>query len=181
MREIVPKTITAGVDFRASTTQPAFGEGWTLLLYLRGIGSIDLTATRSAATHTFEAPAADTAAWAPGVYAYTIRATDGFDVVEVESGRVTITPDIAAAGDGFDNRSHARRALEAIEAVLEKRATLDQERYRINNRELYRTPIRDLLKLRDYYLAEVKREDAKASGRRGWRQVRVVMGPMGNR
>lgn len=176
MTDIVPKTIAAGVSFRACTTQPAFGDGWALFLYLRGPASIDVEATRSASTYTFAADPATTAAWAPGAYAYTIRATDGVDVVEVEAGRVTIAPDIAAAGAGFDNRSHARKVLEAIEAVIEKRATLDQERYRINNRELYRTPVAELLKLRAYYAGLVQKEDAKASGRRGWRQVKVVMG-----
>ena len=48
--------------------------------------------------------------------------------------------------------------------MIEKRASLDQERYRINNRELYRTPIADLLKLRDLYRAEVRREQAAARG-----------------
>lgn len=181
MNDIVPNIITAGVSFRACTTQPSFGDAWTLFLYLRGPASIDVEAARSAATYTFEADPATTAGWAPGAYAYTIRATDGVDVVEVQSGRVTIAPDIAAAGSGFDNRSHARKSLDAIEAVLEKRATMDQERYRINNRELYRTSISELLKLRDYYVSLVKREDAKTSGRRGWRQVKVVMAPMGTR
>ena len=181
MNDIVPNIITAGVSFRACTTQPAFGEGWALFLYLRGPASIDIEATRSASTYEFTADPATTAEWAPGAYAYTIRATDGVEVVEVQSGRVKIAADIAAAGEGFDDRSHARKTLEAIEAVIEKRASMDQERYRINNRELYRTPIAELLRLRNTYRAEVQREDAKASGRRGWRQVRVVMGPTGRR
>ena len=181
MNDIVPNIIMAGVTFRACTTQPSFGDGWALFLYLRGPASIDIEASRSAATYTFDADAAATAGWSPGAYAWTIRATDGVDVVEVQSGRVTIAPDIATAGEGFDNRSHARKALEAIEAVIEKRASMDQERYRINNRELYRTPIAELLRLRNTYRAEVRREDAKASGRRGWRQVKVVMAPMGSR
>ena len=181
MNDIVPNIITAGVTFRACTTQPSFGDGWALFLYLRGPASIDIEASRTAATYTFDADPATTAGWAPGAYAWTIRATDGVDVVEVQSGRVKIAADIAAAGEGFDDRSHARKTLEAIEAVIEKRASMDQERYRINNRELYRTPIAELLRLRNTYRAEVRREDAKASGRRGWRQVKVVMAPMGSR
>jgi hypothetical protein len=52
-----------------------------------------------------------------------------------------------------------------LEAVIEGRASLDQERYRINNRELYRTPMETLIKLRNQYRAEVSRERAKASGK----------------
>ena len=48
--------------------------------------------------------------------------------------------------------------LDAIEAVIENRATLDQERYRINDRELWRTPVTELIKLRQRYRAEVQAE-----------------------
>jgi hypothetical protein len=49
-------------------------------------------------------------------------------------------------------------------AVIEGRATRDQERYRINNRELQRTPISDLIRLRDRYREEARRERAAAKG-----------------
>ena len=73
-------------------------------------------------------------------------------------------PDIAQLAAGHDARSHVQRVLDAIEAVLEKRATLDQERYRINNRELVRTPVADLLKLRDRYRGELARMKAASKG-----------------
>ena len=73
-------------------------------------------------------------------------------------------PDIAQLAAGHDARSHVQRVLDAIEAVLEKRATLDQEQYRINNRELRRTPIADLLKLRDRYRMELQRAKAARNG-----------------
>ncbi|MEG2431803.1 MAG: hypothetical protein RSB25_09135, partial [Acinetobacter sp.] len=61
--------------------------------------------------------------------------------------------------------------------VIEGRASLDQERYRINNRELYRTPMETLIRLRNQYRAEVGREQAKASGKSLFgRVVRVKLG-----
>lgn len=124
---------------------------------LRGAGSINLTAQAEGAAHRFLAQATETADWASGDYWYSIRATDGTDVIEVESGQITIKPDLASITEPHDGRNHVQRMLDAIEAVLEKRATIDQERYRINNRELYRTPIGELLKLRDRYRAELAR------------------------
>lgn len=179
--QIIPDKIKAGVDFTARACVPAYPAGtWSMTLMLRGVSVIDLSAVADGVTHVFSAPASTTTAWASGLYWYAIRATDGVATVEVESGNVEITPDLATAEAGFDGRSHARTVLEAIEAVIEKRATLDQERYRINQRELYRTPIADLLKLRDRYKAEVAREDAKARGQSLFgRQVKVVMRPMG--
>lgn len=96
--------------------------------------------------------------------------------MEVGSGQITIMPDLAAAEAGYTAKTHAQRTLEAIEAVIEKRASMDQERYRINNRELYRTPIADLLKLRDLYRLEVAREQQAQRGCNPFgRKVRVSL------
>lgn len=178
MRDFIPNTIQAGVNFTASATLPAYADGWDVLLYLRGPSAVDMTATQDGNVFTFSASAAVTSAWQPGEYAYSIRATNGGDVVELASCRVTVLPDLVAAGEGHDARSEYRKALEAIEAVLAKRASLDQERYRINNRELYRTPIADLLKLRAFYAQKVAEECC--NGARGrFREIRVGFGPIG--
>ncbi len=163
---ILPDKIGAGLTFSRLVTQTAYpATEWTLSVALRGPDVINLTATADGNQHQLTASAATTSNWTPGLYTYTARVTDGTDVFEVETGQITVVPDLASAGEGHDGRSHAQRTLEAIEAVIEKRASLDQERYRINNRELYRTPIADLLKLRDLYRAEVRREQAAARGK----------------
>lgn len=147
-----------------------------MTLMLRGPQAIDLQANRDGARHVWSVPADVTSAWQPGEYAYAIRARSGANAYDVESGRVRIMPDLAAAPVGYDGRSPNRIALDAIEAVLAKRATMDQERYRINNRELYRTPIADLIKLRAHYARLVAQEEAAARGRPLFgRQVKVVM------
>jgi hypothetical protein len=77
-----------------------------------------------------------------------------------------VKPNLLAPG--ADGRSFVKQALDAIEAVLAKRATKDQERYVIevngSRRELWRTPIGDLLKLRDRYRAEYNAELRAKSG-----------------
>ena len=161
----LPDKIGAGLTFDRLVTLTAYpAPDWTLAVLLRGKSAIDLTATAEGTQHRLTADATVTAGWAPGDYWFTVRATRGAEVVEVEQGQLTITPNLAAA-ETFDGRTHAQRCLESIEAVLEKRATLDQERYRINNRELYRTPVAELMKLRDLYRAEVRRERAAAGGK----------------
>ena len=126
-----------------------------------------MTAAAEGSQHRFRQTLSEPANWAAGDYWYTLRAVDAAtgDMVEVECGQVTITPDLVNAAVGFDGRTPNQIALDAIEAVIAQRATLDQERYRINNRELYRTSIPDLLKLRDHYVRLVKREQDIACGR----------------
>ena len=99
-----------------------------------------------------------------GTYWFVARASDGLDVHDVDEGQLEVLPDLAAVSGPHDGRSHAKRVLDALEAVIEGRATVDQSSYKINNRELSRTPIPDLISLRKYYRAEVLRERNKASG-----------------
>lgn len=175
---IIPAKIKAGLTFSIGPISTAYvAPDWTLALKLRGPNAIDLTATDDGAGPVLRAEATATAEWTAGLYAYSLRATDAAGtVVEVEAGQVQVEPDLAAIGPGHDSRDHVRRTLEAIEAVLEKRATLDQEKYKINNRELWRTPVADLLRLRDRYKAELRMMNAKARGGLFNQRVRVSFG-----
>lgn len=175
MNCILPNTISAGLTFRKLVTLTAYpaDHGWGLRVYLRGKSTIDLSSTKSGSQHVISVPATETSNWVAGDYGFVIRAVHEItgDVHEVEAGTLTILPDMATAAAGEDYRSHAQITLDAIEAVIQNRASIDQERYRINNRELYRTPMADLLKLRSLYRMEVQRERAKACGKSPFGQV----------
>ena len=163
-----PKTITAGVtlNFRATLTAYPASSGWSLVAYLRGNSAIDLNSQADGNQHLFNIPADTTKNYKAGHYGYSLRAIHTTGLIdEIESGVVEIKADLATVTENSDLRSHAQKTLAAIEAVIENRATLDQERYRINNRELYRTPFDTLVKLRGFYRAEVSREQAKACGK----------------
>lgn len=149
--------------------------GWTLAALLRGPEALTLTASADGTTYTFAAKGADTATWAPGLYGVSVRAALGDDVEEIYAGQLQVRPDLASVGAGFDPRSDNEQALDAVNAVLQKKASQDQMRYRINNRELWRMPVADLLKLKSMYTAAVRRERARASGRsRFGRAIPVV-------
>lgn len=164
----IPAEATAGLSFRATVTDSAHAApGWAITLHLRGPSAINLEATSAGASHAFAAASTATASWLPGRYWWAIRATRGADVEEIERGEIEVLPDMLA-GASFDGRSEAEKAFEAIKAVMAKRATMDQERYRINNRELYRMSISDLLKLRAHYAVLVSREKREKRGARKW-------------
>ncbi|OWU68254.1 hypothetical protein ATO2_12820 [Roseovarius sp. 22II1-1F6A] len=165
MTRTLPKQITAGETLAWPITLTAYPAGdWTLTLILRGAGAIDLTAEADGASHLLRADAAQTTAWVPGRYWYVLRVSDGTDVLGLEEGTLEIRADLASLEAGYDGRDHVARVLAAIEAVIENRATIDQERYRINNRELQRTPLGELLKLRDRYTREAQRKAMAARG-----------------
>lgn len=173
----LPQKITAGLTFDARIRASGYPATlWTAQLLLRGPKSINVPVTIDGDHLVIRANAAVTETWPAGNYWYSLRASSGDNVDEISSGQITIMPDLAGQADGYDGKTHARRTLDAIEAVIEKRASMDQERYRINNRELYRTPIADLLKLRDLYRMEVAREDQAQRGKNPFgRKVRVSL------
>lgn len=171
----IPCEITAGLTFHVEVEAPDYpAQEWVLTLYLRGPSRADVA--RDGVTGHFIASPTITAEWKPGQYYWAIRAGNGDDVRELQKGELTVLPDIGAATGEFDGRSQNQRTLDAVTAVIEKRASLDQERYRINNRELYRTPIGDLLKLQTHYRKLVAAEKQRASGNRQWgRNIKVML------
>lgn len=150
-------------------------DGWTLT-YTFVNASVRFTATASAvgADHLVNASAATTTAWAAGTYDWRAQVSKAGEVFTVGSGRLVVKPSFSAATDA---RSQARRMLEAVEAVLEGRASSAVQDYQIAGRSLRHIPIPDLLTLRDRLRMDVTREETAADlaagkGPRGRIQVR---------
>lgn len=158
---IEPASITAGDRVQWQKTLADYPAGtWTLNYYFRNAsGKIDITAGTSGTDHLVDVAAATSKGWGAGQYDGQGIVSDGTSRFTVWTGRLTVLPNFALAGS-HDGRSHARRVLEAIEAVIENRASLDQQEYTIGNRSLKRIPVGDLLVLRDRYRADVASEAA---------------------
>ncbi|EIZ8584077.1 hypothetical protein MQY53_001602 [Salmonella enterica subsp. enterica] len=173
----LPLQITAGLTLDLRLNFPAYpATSWAGVLLLRGPASIDLTASADGNAFAFHADATATATWTPGDYWYSVRVTSVDELKEAQNGKVKILPDMASLPAGYDGSTYAERVLAAIEAVIERRASLDQESYKINNRELSRTPISDLLTLRDQFKREVSKERAAKAGSNPFnRRVKVVL------
>jgi hypothetical protein len=127
-----------------------------------------VTSAANGSAHRVTIAAATTAGYSAGKYAWVSWAEDGSgNKYEQGRGVLEVLPGLASG----DPRSHARKALDAIEAVLENRATQDQMSYEISVggslRRLGRTPLPELTALREYYRAEVARENRSDKLRRG--------------
>lgn len=178
-----PQQIVAGMTVRwrrALDDYPA-SAGWSLKYAIRGATApaINLIATADGDEFAVTIPAATTDDYPAGRY-QVVGYVEGVasERHEVYRGLLVVVLDPVAATQ-IDPRSHARRVLEAIEAVLEKRATRDQQSYAIQGRSLARWPVADLLLLRDRYRADVAREEARDAidqGRRPRRTIRARFG-----
>lgn len=145
--------------------------GWTLKYRFKSAaGGFEVVASASGDSFSVTVAASATGAYAAGRYTWAAWVEGGTaEKYSVDAGTLDVLPDYRSgtATTALDDRSHARKTLDAIEAVIENRATLDQLRYTINGRELQRTPIPDLLKFRQFYKAEVRSEEMAERIRNG--------------
>lgn len=151
---------------------------WTLTYYFKqegtGANKFSIVATASGANFVVSVPAATTAAYVKGTYTWVAVVTGGSsEVYEVDRGTLDLLPKYNDTS-ALDDRSHAQIALDAIEAVIANRASVDQLEYSIAGRSIKRMPVADLLRFRDYYLAEVFAEKNAERRRNGMMAGRLV-------
>jgi len=154
-------------DFPASS--------WTLTYYFKSAtAQFSVVAVADGAAFAVNVLPATTADYAPGEYQWRAYVSQAEDRREVDRGSLTVDPNFASAAI-IDTRSHARKVLSAVEAVIEGRASKDQESYSINGRSLNRTPINDLLQLRKTYRALVEAEEAQARREAGQKSGNTLL------
>lgn len=150
------------LTFTISNSNFLPSENWTLEYRLVGKTN-NYTITTTVVDETFEvdeAPAT-TAAYVIGLYtAYEVFTNSDGTRTTNTSHQVEITVDPTTSSFA-DQRTHAQIALEAIEAVIEKRASTDQNKYTIGNRSLDRIPLSELKEFRADYREEVLIEQGK--------------------
>ena len=160
---LIPSTFTAGDTFACTIPAGDYpaSEGWALtwVAVLPGTATppspITVTSTAQGSDHVLSVDAATTKGWAPGTWRWQLRAVKGLLTHTVGESQLVIRPDFTS---GADVRTHAEKCLDAITACIEGRVDDPVAQYRIGDREARRIPMADLLKLRSYYSACVRRE-----------------------
>lgn len=187
-----PSELRAGITWEwrredLSVDFPADG-GWTLTYYFKRTGAtpgnFSLAAAASGKFFAITETAANSATRVAGDYTWVAVVTKAAETREVDSGRLKILPRYDAAAN-LDDRSHARRVLEAIEAVIENRASTTQRElvsYTIHGRSQEfdaQESKASLLELHSKYKWLVANEDARAKVAAGLpnpRDVRIRFG-----
>ncbi len=136
--------------------------GHTVTKTFNNMGNIfTIAATEDpAGVFTFSENTTVTSAWVPGDYYTCVYAVLGLARYTVKLAKAKIIPNLAAGPS--DNRSHVKKTLDALEAMIEGKATKDQQSMSIAGRALARYEIPDLLAWRDRYKAELAQIDRMA-------------------
>ena len=169
-----PEKITAG-DYvtwkkksgdcvNPSGTELKASDSWTLTYALVKDGKqITITANASGDDFMVTLAAATTAAYKPGFYHWQAYCTGGSsERYMVDSGTIEILPNLADESTGYDNRSHVKKVLDAIEATVQNRASSDQAGMVVGGEVVGHIPLHRLLELKrtyeGYYRDEVRTE-----------------------
>lgn len=123
-----------------------------------GSTSFAITAAETGGEYLVEVASATTASYSAGTYAWQAYITRASDSARISVGSGTTSVIASLSASTADPRSHVKKTLDAIEAVIENRATIDQMGYSIAGRTLSKTSLPDLLKFRDSYKAEYAAE-----------------------
>lgn len=124
------------------------------MLALRGVGVATLLSSREGDAHKISFPS-DLQA---GRYYWQLFVEREETKVLLESGVMHVEPNLLNEGAGFDGRTGAEKALEAVEACLAGKASKDQLSYSIKGRALTRYSVDELLRLRAFYVMRVRNE-----------------------
>jgi hypothetical protein len=184
-----PSQITAGDTLTFTTTLADYSaaDGWVLshVLIPRTSGSDVLTFDATADGSDFDSTVAavTTADWTAGIYTWAAYVSKAGERFTVARGTTEVLANPADTEGGYDPRTHARKALDAINAAIEGRATHVHREYEIRVNESWRrvldTTYEDLIKAKTYYEGLVASETAAedtAAGRYDRRRTYVRFG-----
>ena len=174
-----PQQLRAGLTWVWTKTVPDYpATAWTLTYWCKQAATsgakFSIVATASGSDYSVSVAAATTAGYTADTYTWVAVVTSGSEAYEVDRGTFEILAKYNADA-ALDDRSHARKVLEAIEAVIESRATVDQQEYTIGMRSLKRMTVEELMMFRDKYRAEVYAETAAERAANGQRTGRLVV------
>jgi len=169
---IEPLTFRAGDTIKWTKTLTNYSSAeWDLIYNFRGPDTFDVTATASGTAFLVALTAAESLEVGPGVYRYQGKVFNS-DVTEqwtVAEGRVEIFPCMADVDSGYEARTPARVSLDAINAVIQNRATQSQLEWTIQaaGRSVRHMGPEELAKWLQFFQAEVAREEAAVLAERG--------------
>ena len=153
----------AYIDHDGNTVECKASDGWALTYYAKNAAAnfSIVAATHDTDDYLVTVTAAVSAAYTAGTYSWAAFVSKGagasLERHLIDQGTWELLPNLAASGN-YDDRTHAKTVLDAIEAVIEGRASQDAKSYTIAGRAIEKWPIADLLRFRALYKAEYESE-----------------------
>lgn len=129
--------------------------GWTAkTIFTEGSVNQEVIGTAQGAGWLFKLTPEDSAKFPGALYTWVIQFTNTDQRITGATGATQVYPNLE---DG-PAKSHAQKVVEALEAVIEGRASQDQIQMTIGGRSITRMSVDDLLKFLNYYRGKLDAE-----------------------
>ena len=145
-----------------------------------GATASNFTLTATESNDEYIISTSNTGSYTKGEYnwvSYITRTSDSARV-KIAEGYIEIQDNYATTSASV--RSHAKIVLDAVKAVIENRATMDQSSMSIAGRSLSRMSIDELFTLKDRYQAEYDKEVKKAAIKNGKSSGNTILTKFGS-
>lgn len=172
-----PPTLVAGStwvwdrdygDFPAPT--------WTAIAYFENAAAqFSVASAANGTAQRFTIAATTTADYKAGRYRVRVQVTDGSSVYTADDAWVDVESNPNGTTSTADQRSWARRTLEAIEAFLEGNATTAQQSMSVAGRSISRWSLSELMQFRDQLRGEIRTAEQGSNSGLG-RNIKVRYG-----
>ena len=181
-----PLYFTAGDTVEWTKTLPDYpvSDNWVLSYHFVGASIFSVTGTNDGSNHKIIIPASTSGTYAAGDYRYQAYVTKSGIRKEIADGFITINLNFATITTPSDQRSHVKKVLDSIEAVIEGRATEYDTSYSIAGRSLSKMSLDELIKARHEYKKLYNQEILNERRKRGLstspiKQHKIVFGECG--
>lgn len=171
---IEPDTVVPGdfiqwkrTDLGADYPNTAYTATYVARISGGGNTEVQVVGTASGSDYLFTVSSATSNDFVVGLYHWQLeikRNSDNNRIV-VDRGYFTAIADLDV--NGADPRTHAEIMVAKIESILSGKADSDVASYSVAGRSLTKMSFRELIESRDYYRAEVRKEQIAERIRRG--------------
>lgn len=134
---------------------------WNLVVYFSSLaGVFTATGAQNGTAHRFTVAATTTADYEPGGYNYQVRAEHSSDgrKFTVGEGYVDLLPPLSKQSD---HRSRVKKIIDALDAVIEGRATNDHLAVSVAGRSISKMSVRELQDFRAWYVQQWELQKGK--------------------
>lgn len=161
----VPHSFAAGDSLAVTLSYADYpAPTWAASWFLRGPSAQDLTGAQSGTDHAFTLTTAASGNLLPGTYSYSVRVTSGTTTTTVETGRLTVTPNLAAAGPG-ELMSYAEQQLAICQQARENILQGEMKLYMIGGRQVQLHSLDELRREETFWQTKVQMERGLGFGR----------------
>lgn len=136
---------------------------WVLTYEFRGNIRKTIVCAASGSDFLAVIDAITSATFTPGDYVWFAQVSSGAEKYTIQSGTVSVKANPAVGTESQDRRTHAKKMLDAIEAMMENNASREELQYEVSIpggslRRLWFCTKEELIKFHSHYAALVRQE-----------------------